>query len=341
MAQRRRPARPLPARAAASPPSNGVASAWPIHPRSRARRALNVFLGVVFALALCGAAFIQWRGTAGRAATVTNVLACRGFPHFTKQYGFVGGVTVSTTDRERVGLVLLDPQQPGKGFQHPNGTWDDAGYLGPFAVDADGNVYVAPVPRTDLLRNPLAGATTIWRLDSERGDLRPFVTIDAAAAPSERNPFGVLGLAYDCTTNSLYASSVAGSSPSAERGRIVRIDLATRTMSTILDRVDVLGLAVAQTPDGKRLYYGPARTGELWSMGLDGSGDKGGDPRLEVDQAALGTTNEEKVRRIAVERGQMTVAVVPFAFTLQARSDTLQRPIVLRYDAAKGAWQPQ
>jgi hypothetical protein len=269
---------------------------------------------------------------------VDNVLSCRGFPHFTQQYGFVGGVTISTTNRERVGLVLHDPKQPWKGFQHPNGTWDDAGYLGPFAVDKGGSVYTAPVPRTDLVRNPPAGATTIWRLDSDSGELRPFLTVDAAAAPSERNPFGVLGLAYDCTTNSLYASSVAGSSPGAERGRIVRIDLDTRATTTVLDGVDVLGLAVAQTPEGRRLFYGSARIGELWSVGLDAAGNGVGDTRVEADQATLGTTNEEKVRRITVSQGELSIAVVPFAFTLQARSDPLQRSIVLRYDAEQRRW---
>lgn len=311
----------------------------PPAPSPRRHRLLGIALGTVFALALALAAALSWRGATVSAAAPDGVLECRGFPQFTRQYGFTGGIVISTANRERSGLVLHDPAQPSRGFQHPNGTWDDAGDLGPFAVDRQGMIYVAPVPRTDLLRNPPAKATTIWRVDTESGEMRPFATIEAAAPPSERNPFGVVGLAYDCTTNSLYAASLAGSAPREERGRLVRLDLTSGKQSVVLDGVDALNVAVANTPSGKRLYYGLARSGELWSLGLDDAGGARGEARLEADQALLGTTSEEKVRRITISQGTMELAVVPFAFTLQARSDSLQRQITLRYDAATQRWR--
>ena len=167
---------------------------------------------------------------AGSAATPTPIAAptgtplpigsvsyCRHNAHFAPKVGLGDTVNASTSERMIKGLVMynadLAPDQVQLGapgvYQHP--TWDDAGYLGPVATDGVGNIYTAPSPRVSLIDNPPAGANTIYKVDTETGEMKPLVTLPAGAPPSSANAYGILGLAYDCDTGSLYASSVAGS----------------------------------------------------------------------------------------------------------------------------------
>jgi hypothetical protein len=282
------------------------------------------------------AAALALRSPASAAGGFSAVTDCRGWPQFAPEYGFQGGVIVNTSLSERTGLVLLDPAQAGRGFQHPS--WTRAGNLGPFAADGAGNIYVGPVPRVSLAENPPAGANTIWRVDTQSAEMTPFVELPAAAEPNERNPFGILGLAYDCDTGSLYASSVAGSGPASEVGRLFQIDPATKQVVSQIEGIDALGLLVARTPEGKRLYYGTAREGLVSSIALDERGAFVGEPRQEIDLADLGGDVNEKARRLDLDGNTLKITVVPFTFTLAARSDDLQRHLVARYDAAARAW---
>jgi hypothetical protein len=274
----------------------------------------------------------------GEASTsgFSAVTDCRGFPAFTPEYGFRGGVIINTSLPERMGLVLLDPAQEGKGFQHPS--WVKAGNLGPFTADKDGNIYVGPVPRVSLADNPPAGANTIWRVDTQSAEMTPFVELPAAAEPNERNPFGILGMAFDCDTSSIYVSSVAGSGPASEVGRLFQIDSATKQVVSQAEGIDALGIVVANTPEGKRLYYGAARESLIYSIALDERGAFVSEPRLEIDLGDLGGDVNEKARRISLDGDTLKITVVPFTFTLAARSDDLQRHLVARYDTVKQAW---
>jgi len=275
-------------------------------------------------------------GGEASASGFSAVTDCRGFPQFTPDYGFRGGVIINTSLPERMGLVLLDPAQEGKGFQHPS--WVKAGNLGPFTADRDGNIYVGPVPRVSLADNPLEGANTIWRVDTKSAEMTPFLELPAAAEPNERNPFGILGMAFDCDTTSIYVSSVAGSGPSSEVGRLFQIDPATKQVVSQAEGIDALGIIVANTPEGKRLYYGAARESLIYSIALDERGAFVGEPRLEIDLADLGGDVNEKARRISLDGDTLKITVVPFTFTLAARSDDLQRHLAARYDMAKQTW---
>jgi hypothetical protein len=304
---------------------------------------LIIGLGTAGALVTLAALVFTLRGPASAAGEAASsgfgtATDCRGWPQFTPEYGFTGGVIINTSIPDRMGLVLLDPAQEGKGFQHPS--WVKAGNLGPFTADEAGNIYVGPVPRVSLADNPLEGANTIWRVDTKSAEMEPFLDLPAAAAPNERNPFGILGLAYDCDTGSIYASSVAGSGPRSEVGRLFQIDPTTTQVVSQIDGIDALGIVVARAPEGKRLYYGAARESLIFSIALDERGAFAGEPQLEIDMADLGGDVNEKARRIDLDGDTLKITVVPFSFTLAARSDDLQRHLVARYDAATQAWVP-
>jgi hypothetical protein len=265
---------------------------------------------------------------------------CRSLPAFVgnPSFGFRSDqITASTAERDVMGFVLYDAERPEQGFQHPDGSWDDAGHLGAFAYDAVGNIYVAPTPRVSLLENPPKGSTTIWKVDSGSGHMAPYITIEAAAAPNERNPFGVMGLSYDCATNSLFVASVAGSTPSQELGRIVRIDLATKKMTTLLDGLDSIGLVIARVGGEPRLLYGLARSNEVWSVALNESGVVNGTPQFAFALDLVGATPTERVRKFDVYAGTIRMTMVPFAFTLQAGSEEQQRMATVRL--RDGHWQ--
>jgi hypothetical protein len=316
------------------------------------RRSLWIGLAIG-AVALAGVALAVWLAGRGPAAVanatptpvavagpIGGVTACRQQPKFTVDIGFSRSALLSTADRTVKGLILYEPQQSGapRSYQHPS--WSSAGYLGPNAMDKDGNIYVAPSPRVNLIDNPPAAQNTIHKVDTDTGEMTPFIALPSVRAPSLTNPYGVLGLAYDCDTHSLYATSVAGSSREEEAGRIYRIDLNTGKVASQLDNLDGIGLAVFNSPLGKRLYFGSARTQDVLSVALDGKGNFAGAPRVEFSLEGIGPEGNDKVRKITFERASdMVVSGTKFNYNL-APPPAQQRPTEYRYryDPATDGW---
>lgn len=249
-------------------------------------------------------------------------------------------VLISTSEPKVMGLVFVvsDLQAKKQFLYRDEGvTWDDAGYLGPFFRDEDGYVYTIPVPRVSLADNPPDGATTIWRLDTDSQLLKPWVTVPATAAPSTRNPFGLLGLTYDCSTSSLYASSVAGSTPREELGQVVRVSKAGE-VTPILSNVDALSLAVLQGGGRSWLYVGSARQGVLNAYPLDSTGAVVGEPREMVSLRADGAGADDRIRRIVIEDGELFVFASPFTYALRATGEREEMLYRYSWDAATQTW---
>jgi len=273
---------------------------------------------------------------------VGDVAYCRISPQFAKAMGYTESSILSTASRQK-GLVIFDPPASADGepvnvYQHP--TWDDAGYLSAPVTDKFGNIYVAPSPRVSLLDNPPEQQNTIYKVDTEAGVMAELIKLPAAAPLSPDNPFGILGLAYDCDTHSLYASSVAGSTRTKEAGRIIRIDLSTREIASQFENTDAFGLDVFNGTTGKRLYFGAARASEVRSVPLDAKGDFTGKPRVEFSMAGLGAEGDEKARRIIFNSATMLVRGMEFEFNLIATSERQQTEYQLRYDTSLDAWKP-
>lgn len=339
MGKRRRTAAAGTRRAAAPPPPSG------------GRGFLLLVAGVVTLLAVAGAGWWATRSTenavpatpARPAAAIGGVTGCRGIPRFAARLGYADRLGISTSERMYKGLVIFDGRTPVTAdpaqrdiYQEPS--WDDAGTLGPFVIDRDGHIYTAAVPRTAVSDNPPGSLNVVYRVDSDTGELQPFVTLPGAAGSSD-NPFGILGMAYDCDTHALYVSTVAGSTRQMEQGRIVRVDLVSGAISDEVIGVDAIGLAVFQGRAGKRLYIGLARSPEVGSVALDAEGHATGEFRIDLDiDEHLAPFAEPRVRRISFDQTNMTLFVVPFAFNLRAVSE--QQQVVLRYgyDAERDSW---
>ncbi len=291
--------------------------------------------------ALPVAAILAWwlltpRESAQSRAPLGGAL-CGAFPPFASALGFSPQTNIDTGDTRRPGLALVDKTRPAdqQTYQHPS--WTRAGYLGAAVLDARGNIYVAPTPQTSLLLNPLGQQNKIYRVDAQTGEMTEYVALPAAAEATETNPFGVLGLVTDCDTNSLYASSVAGSTREREVGRIYRIDLTSGKVVSQLDGVDAIGIVTGNTRGGKRLYFGRARLGDVQSVALDKNGNFSGAPQPEFSIADRAIDGDGRVRRLSWTRdGGLAVVISPFSYTLAP--PTSRQQLVYRYDSASGSW---
>lgn len=296
------------------------------------------------ALVVISAGLMIWQATRPAAppapARIGGVTYCQGLPHFALAAGFSGQMILSTSERQVKGLILLElspTPDASRAFQDPS--WDDAGYLGPIVIERDGNVYVAPVPRISLVDNPPEKQNIIYRIDTDTGVMSEFLNLPAPALPSPTNPFGALGLAYDCDTHSLYAASVAGSTREQELGRLYRIDLSTGQAAAQFDNVDAMGIGVFIGAHGKRLYFGSARVAEVRSIALDARGDFSGEPRTEFSIIGLSGGRDEKARRMRFDSaGGLLLYGVEFNFNLVATSEPAQTLYRFRYNASQDSW---
>jgi hypothetical protein len=271
---------------------------------------------------------------------VGPVTACQRQPLFVNGLGFKQ-VSINTIEYTVKGMLLFDsttgtdPKDPKtKTYRHE--TWDDAGYMHAHMLDRNGNIYLIPAPRVDLFSNPPEKQNVLYVVDDKTGVMKAYLDLPYERAPSQLNPYGLMGLGFDCDTNGLYVSSVAGSSRNEELGRIFRVDLSTGKITDQLEYMDVLGIGVFNTPKGKRLYFGKARTPEIHSIALDNAGNFVGDSRLEFSIVGLDPSGADKGRRIQFrtvgnERSlEMIIDTLKFNYNLVPPSSQSLR-LALRY----------
>lgn len=337
MSRKRRPAqRPSPAR----PPEPAAQSGARRPVRWRGLLLLLGGFGALVALVAGAVVLLTARPSLRQPP---SGVPCRAFPPFANALGFSARAGIDASDTREPGLRLVEPaaqagQQP-RVYQDPS--WLQAGYLGAPILDLSGNVYVAPAPQTSLALNPPAQQNRVYKIDGATGKMALFADIPAAQPPTSENPFGVLGLALDCRTNSLYAASVAGSTRAAEQGQLVRIDLASGKVVDTLGGLDGFGLAVGRdgAAPGGRLYFGRARSPEIWSVALDPSGNFVGQPERELALGPWLADGDGRARRLALgEDGTLTATVSPFTYTLAPPSTPPQR-LVFTYDTAQHVWK--
>ena len=262
---------------------------------------------------------------------------CRALPKFFDDMGIAHNPLVGTSFRSYVGFVVYDRNGSQQFIQHPS--WREAGNLGGFINDSQGNFYVIPVPFVSVELNPPEKQTILYRIDSLTGEMAPVLTLPAVSPPSTTNPFGLMGLGLDCETNSLYVTSVAGSSATQELGRIFRIDLATMQVADQLEGVDAIGVGVFKGVGWKRLYYGAARAPLVFSVLLDEKGDFAGEPREEFSIASIPGIGNQRVRRINfLDVQEMSVRSVEFNFSLRASGEIQSDMIIFDYDPTNEDW---
>ena len=275
-----------------------------------------------------------------KALQVGRVDACAKNPIFPEKSGLKPPFFIDLRQIDGPGLKIMEARKNGKVLQKKE--WSRAGTLGPYTLDKNGTIYTAPIPFVNLRDRPMTIYNQILQLDNQTGMMTDYLHLPPAAAPTQENAYGIVGMTYDCSSHSMYVSSLAGSGAESEVGRIFHIDLKTKKILHQLEGFDALGIGIFNMKSGKKLYVGHARSPEIFSIELDESGDFVGKPNYEFSLATMEGGSYDNAHRIRFSRDNvMKIKGIEFSFSLIAASDPQRNIYLFKYDAVKDDWKFQ
>ncbi len=263
-----------------------------------------------------------------------EIKPCQQEPAFIKTLGFDPLWTgLSTSEKKAIGICLIafekkagesapSPQSTKASvYQHPS--WKEAGYLSTITFDRQGNVYAIPAPLISMLYNKPEKLNTVYQIDAKTGEMGEWISLPFYGKPGVNNPYGLLGIAYDCLQQTMAVASVAGSDRYNERGVIYLIDVQSKKIVDTIRNIDAMGLAFALDEKGnKRLYFGKTRSGELHSVQVANNGKWiRKTKRKELTLEGYGPRGDDKARKIKFNGNQMVVSGTAFNYNLQASSE--------------------
>ena len=269
---------------------------------------------------------------------------CKGEPLFVRRVaGFVTKQSYfSTSEIRKMGLVLIENKGSAdkpllEYYQHPS--WKKGGWLSPIQLDEIGNIYTAPAPFVNLLNNPQQNQNTIYKVNTGSGEMDEFIKIPLPDSLNSNNPFGILGLAYYCEGNILYASTIAGSDRHVVRGGIYAIDVKGKKIIDHLSQVDAIGIGISYVTGERRLYFGTGRTSEIYSVSINQAGKFTGKPEPAFTLEGLGPRGDDKVRRIRSDQnGNLLVYGIEFNYNLIAPREKPEALYEFWYDNKEKKW---
>ncbi len=251
-------------------------------------------------------------------------------------------VAFSTTESRKMGLHLINvslPQNvPGR-LLFQDSTWKMAGWLGPMLTDNKGNVWCAPVPVVNVLHNPTVDQNNLYRVDPNTGKMELFLKLPYNGEVNIDNPYGIIGLAFNCETNTLYVSSVMGSNRAKENGKIYCIDIVNKKIQSAVAVGDVFGMGISYKDGFRKLYYGSARSSDVYAIGLSAKGNFVGNPELVFSLDGLGPRGDDKVRKIKEDKfGNLKVYGFEFNYNLTAPTEKQENEYLFTYDIGNSKW---
>jgi outer membrane protein assembly factor BamB len=265
---------------------------------------------------------------------------CKKGAAFVQSIGFdVNRSAFSTTDTRQMGLLLIQQDQNGqlKKYQHPS--WKMAGWTGPIQIDAEGNCFVGPVPVVNVLNNPLSKQNTVYKVNATTGEMNVFAQLPVTDTAGTTNPYGILGFTYLCESNVLFVSSVMGSDRKTQRGCIYAINAATGKVIDKLCGMDAFGMGISYISGKRKLYFGNARTTDIYSVTITKNGKFDGDKKLEFSLADLGPRGDDKARKIRFEKaGQMKVSGFEFNYNLTAPTEKQETLYTFYWNEDEKKW---
>ena len=239
-----------------------------------------------------------------------------------------------------MGLQIRDVSQKNKTWQDPS--WAMSGYMGAFERDREGNIYVSPMPYVSLLKNPPEKQNNLYKIDANTGKMSLYMTLPAQKLPDSRNPFGVMGLYYDCDTDSLYVSSLAGAEPMQEKGVIYQVDTQSKQIKSRLQHTDAIGVGTFNTPQGKRLYFGSARNSAMYSVPLDSEGRFHKQKKYELSLSQIKGGDSTVIKKIKFKQYKnkylMSLQEVEFGFRLLAENNPFKKQYHFEFEPARNQW---
>ena len=265
---------------------------------------------------------------------------CRKVPSFVHSLNMQQPAIDSKQQGHNGGLLIRDIRNQNHIWQHKS--WLQSGFIGAFDRDNKGNIYVAPLPYVSLLKNPPEKQNQIYLINNQSAQMSSYLKLPSELSPNSKNPFGTMGLFYDCDSHSLYVSSVAGSLPKQEKGVIYQIDLSSNKIISSLKNTDAIGIGVFNTLKSKRLYFGSARKPHIYSVKLDENGHFSGPKRYELSLSEIqggDTTVAKKFIFKKIEnKYQMTIKETEFGFRLMAENNLNRKKYHFQYSISADKW---
>lgn len=268
-----------------------------------------------------------------------------------RQPGFVNALQFdlnrsgfSTSDKHNRGIIFAEFRDPANPveytriYQHPS--WKEAGYLGAIVFDEEGNIYVAPLPVVNNLYNPVSGKNTIYKIDHLTGVMEKFAALPVESAYYPHNPFGITGLTYDCSTRTLYVSTLESSDEKTENGKIFSISIVDKKIKTVLEHTDVLGMVTFTAGESKKLFFGSARSSKIYSLDISANASLRALPELAIDFSGYGPRGDDKARKIKFSTlNVMIIYGVEFDYNLVAPTDRQETIYRFQLDAGVKKWK--
>ncbi len=266
------------------------------------------------------------------------ISSCKRSPLFPTKHGMKAPFAVDLRQGTAFrGLRIIEARRNGKYLQLPG--WDKFGFLGLYTLDNKGNIFTAPMPYVSIDINPPKEQDRILKVDARTGRMSVFMNLPFTKPPSAKNPFGVIGLEYDCTTNSLYATSVAGSTYKKEYGKIFQINPDTKIILDTYDNLDAMGVTIFAGKTGRRIYIGLARKPEVYSIGLDEQGGFKHDLRFEFSLKDVSGGADVKAHRMRIKDNVMTLKAREFSYSLITASVSMRTIYKYKYNPEKDKWE--
>ena len=197
---------------------------------------------------------------------------------------------------------------------HPK-SWTRFDHFSSYILDPKGHMYLTPMPYITIASNTFELQKSIYKLNSQTGDLWVWMSIDDVKAGAN-NPFGLIALDYDCDDNTLWVSAIDESSYGESRGVIYHIDVESKKILQRVEGFDALSLKLLKSDKGKYLLAGSARDNGLYAYEIK-------DKKLSSIPSKVLELDDfnERIRKIYV-RGEnlLRLESIPFAYTLVAET---------------------
>lgn len=281
-----------------------------------------------------------------------EIKPCQKEPAFILKYGLDPlWSALSTSEKHRKGLVLVELIKTGteskpstntfRGRIFQDSSWIKAGWLSGISLDAAGNVYTIPAPLVSVLDNPPQNQNSIFKIDAQTGIMQKWLQLPLKKYESGNSPYGLMGISFDCNSGTLFAASIAGSKRFQEKGIIYSIEALSKKIKDSLVGIDAIGLTLYFDPAGKkRLLFGKARTGEIWSIVIDQNARfLKNSLQKELSLEGLGPRGDDKARKIRYANGILSINGIAFNYNLQASSEKPETVYDFKWQEGNKKWQ--
>lgn len=258
--------------------------------------------------------------------------ACGMPPRFLQQLGIQQPVIIDLSQKKFKGIAF----HHGKNMEeilHPK-EWESFDSFGTYALDEQGNLYLAPMPYISIKPNTFELQKNIYKLDSMSGKISVLMRLDDVL-PGPNNPYGIYTLVYDCEDKTLWVSAIDETDYESQKGVIYHIDPNSKKILQRIEGFDAITLNLLFTSKGKYLLAGSAINDSLYAYRIT-NGQITANPFKVLE---LGRANEH-IRKIKIKANHyLELQTIPFSYTLIAESTKKYRIIYdAKWDSVGSQW---